>query len=83
MKIREFNTLAIISILIVLGCWLYPVLFKLKGCACETINILSLIGAVSGLISLIWIKIKKEKGCLLAILATIFGILGYIVLVCV
>jgi len=83
MKIKEFNTLAIVSILLVFGSWFYPVFFKFQGCACEALNILSLIGAVSGLISLVWIKIKKEKGYLLAILAIIFGVIGYIALVCV
>jgi len=77
MKIKEYNALAIISFLLALGIWLSPLFFS---CCINGQHIISAIALVAGIVSLIWIKVKKEKGYLLAIMAIIFGLLGFIYL---
>jgi hypothetical protein len=75
---QETNFIAISSFILAIFAWLTP--FISTGCN----NIPNIIGggaAVTGLIGLVWLKMKNQKGGSYAILGIILGLAAYILLV--
>lgn len=76
--IKETNTLAIFSFLIAILTWLVG--FLHKGCD-NTTDIFGAGAVLLGIIALIWLRVKKQKGIRLAILGIVIGGVGSILLV--
>ena len=83
--IKETSGLAIFSFLLVVFFWSIPFIetfVPLPSIPCEIITNGCGVAALSGIISLIYIKKTGLKGRWFAILAIVLGILGFVVLVC-
>ena len=75
---QKTNFIAISSFILAIFAWLSP--FISTGCN----NIPNIIGggaAVMGLIGLIWLRMKHQKGTLYAFLGIILGLAAYMLLV--
>jgi hypothetical protein len=84
--IKETSGLAIFSFLLVVFLWSFPFIDYssplLCSIPCGVIANSSGVAALSGIISLIYIKKTGLRGKFFAIIAIILGSLGFIVLVC-
>ena len=72
--IRETNGLAIFSFLIAIFALVYA--FTSQECGTEVENLTGLGAVFMGIIALIWIRTKKQKGKWFAILGIIMGLLA-------
>lgn len=79
--IKENNGLAIFSLLTAAFAWIFPFCKFTSGCFAVGVGCISGAGAViMGIIALIWLIIKKQKGVILAVLGIILGILAFFII---
>ena len=69
--IKETNGLAVLSFLTAIFAFVF--IFTLQNCRGVQPSLFGFSAFITGIISLIWIKLKKEKGILFAILGIIIG----------
>ena len=76
--IKEANGLAIFSFLIAFSALVYVFADRTYPYfGDEAINFIGICAIFMGIISLIWMKIKKEKGIPFAVLGIIFGLIDF------
>lgn len=81
--IKETSGLAISSLTLAIISWLVPAFVPWpSSLSCDVINFSCGTAALLGILALIYIRKKKLKGRLLAIIGIILGVVGAIVFVC-
>lgn len=71
--LKEFNVLALFSFLIAVFAWIFGFVFDMWAKA----NPIGGVAFLLGLASLLWIKLKKQRGIWFAILSMIIGGLAW------